>query len=260
MLFEKIRRTQKPVFIVLALMFGIGFVFLGVGSGAGGINPLDFLELEQRDDREHQQPQRQGQGQPQGCGVVAGAGAGVPGRRAERPGAGCLPAVHRAAAQGQGALIAAAQLYEQSAQTESQKGAVYQNELTQLQGAQAGGLTGSKFVTGLKSDVITSLQSPLQTQVQTYQSRVASALAQSVVLWRKLTVLEPTNADYWYAMGNDAANGSDYKTTSEAFHKYLKLRPDDPQKAQIEAYLKQIDPLVKAQQSQSTSSGTSPTP
>jgi len=38
MLFEKIRRTQKPVFIVLALMFGMGFVFLGVGSGTGGIS------------------------------------------------------------------------------------------------------------------------------------------------------------------------------------------------------------------------------
>src|SRR5215210_5201090 len=36
MLFERIRRTQKPVFIFLALMFGGGFVLLGVGSGAAG--------------------------------------------------------------------------------------------------------------------------------------------------------------------------------------------------------------------------------
>src|SRR5712691_4262936 len=43
MLFERIRRTQKPVFIFLAIMFGLGFVALGVGSGAGGINLGDIL-------------------------------------------------------------------------------------------------------------------------------------------------------------------------------------------------------------------------
>ena len=43
MLFERIRRGQKPVFIFLAVMFGLGFVALGVGSGAGGINLGDIL-------------------------------------------------------------------------------------------------------------------------------------------------------------------------------------------------------------------------
>ena len=43
MLFEKIRRTQKPVFIFLGLVFTLSFVFLGVGSGAGGISLGDLL-------------------------------------------------------------------------------------------------------------------------------------------------------------------------------------------------------------------------
>src|SRR6476646_7213068 len=43
MLFERIRRGQKPVFVFLAIMFGLGFVALGVGSGAGGINLGDSL-------------------------------------------------------------------------------------------------------------------------------------------------------------------------------------------------------------------------
>ena len=67
MLFEKIRRTQKPVFIFLALIFGIGFVFLGVGSGAGGLNPLDFLNsssgsssINDLNDKVAQQPAERG--------------------------------------------------------------------------------------------------------------------------------------------------------------------------------------------------------
>jgi hypothetical protein len=43
MLFEKIRRTQKPVFIFLGLVFALSFVFLGVGSGAGGISLGNLL-------------------------------------------------------------------------------------------------------------------------------------------------------------------------------------------------------------------------
>src|SRR5207244_4936464 len=43
MLFEKIRRTQKPVFIFLGAVFALSFVFLGVGSGVGGISLGDLL-------------------------------------------------------------------------------------------------------------------------------------------------------------------------------------------------------------------------
>ena len=35
--FTRLRKTQKPVFIFLALAFAIGFVFFGVGSGSTGI-------------------------------------------------------------------------------------------------------------------------------------------------------------------------------------------------------------------------------
>ena len=43
MLFERIRRTQKPVFIFLAFMFGLGFVALGIGQGANSINLGDLF-------------------------------------------------------------------------------------------------------------------------------------------------------------------------------------------------------------------------
>jgi tetratricopeptide (TPR) repeat protein len=35
--FTRLRKTQKPIFIFLALVFGLGFVFFGVGSGSTGI-------------------------------------------------------------------------------------------------------------------------------------------------------------------------------------------------------------------------------
>src|SRR5437764_1860988 len=43
MLFEKIRRTQKPVFIMLGLVFALSFTLLGVGSGVGGFSLADLV-------------------------------------------------------------------------------------------------------------------------------------------------------------------------------------------------------------------------
>src|SRR5919202_3466721 len=48
MFFPKLRRSAKWVFVLLALVFALGFVFFGVGSGSSGIEDLlrgnlDFL-------------------------------------------------------------------------------------------------------------------------------------------------------------------------------------------------------------------------
>jgi cytochrome c-type biogenesis protein CcmH/NrfG len=40
MFFMRLRRSTKPVFIFLALVFALSFVFLGVGSGSAGIGDL----------------------------------------------------------------------------------------------------------------------------------------------------------------------------------------------------------------------------
>ena len=40
MFFMRLRRSTKPIFIFLALVFALSFVFLGVGSGSAGIGDL----------------------------------------------------------------------------------------------------------------------------------------------------------------------------------------------------------------------------
>ena len=83
MLFERIRRGQKPVFLFLAVMFGLGFVALGVGSGAGGINLGDLLNTERRQ-RVDLRPLRQDPRASEQRARLARAGGGVPGRRPDR--------------------------------------------------------------------------------------------------------------------------------------------------------------------------------
>ena len=40
MFFPRLRRSTKPVFIALAVIFAVSFVFLGVGSGSTGLGDL----------------------------------------------------------------------------------------------------------------------------------------------------------------------------------------------------------------------------
>src|SRR4051794_8284760 len=139
MLFEKNRRTQKAVFIVTAPVVGIGFVFLGVGSGAGGINPLDFLNSNSGTSGNINDLSGKVKDNPKDAAAWLQLAQAYQADGQTDPALGAYQQYIALRPKDRGSLIAAAQLYEQSAQNESQKGVVYQNELTQLQGAQAAG-------------------------------------------------------------------------------------------------------------------------
>jgi cytochrome c-type biogenesis protein CcmH/NrfG len=258
MLFEKIRRTQKPVFIFLALIFGIGFVFLGVGSGAGGLNPLDFLNsssssssINDLNDKVRSNPQN-------AAAWLALAQAYQADGQTE-PALGAYQQYLQLKPNAQDALLSAAALYEQSAQDTAQKGSVYQQQLQDLQGTTtAGGINTLKFSSSLPSPIITNLTTPLQQQVQGYQTQVATALSQAIAMWKRVLKLDPTNSTYWRAMAQDALNAQDYPTAVAAVKKILKLEPDAPDKAQLQKLVKQLEPLAKASQSQSGT--TTPAP
>ena len=100
MLFERIRRGQKPVFIFLAVMFGLGFVALGVGSGASGINLGDILNTSSGGSGSISDPLRQDARASQRRDGLAPAGRGLPGRPPDKRGDRRLPAVHRAPSEG----------------------------------------------------------------------------------------------------------------------------------------------------------------
>lgn len=258
MLFEKIRRTQKPVFIFLALIFGIGFVFLGVGSGAGGLNPLDFLNsssgsssINDLNDKVRNDPK-----DAQAWLQLAQA---YQADNQIEPALGAYQQYLALKPTDRDALLSAATLYDRSAQETAQKGAVYQQQLQALQGTTtAGGINTLKFSSSLPSPLVSNLTTPLQQQVQGYQTQVASALTQAIAMWKRVLKLEPTNSTYWRAMAQDALNAQDYATALPAIKKILKLEPDAADKQQLEKLVKQLGPLAKASQQQSTT--TTPAP
>jgi cytochrome c-type biogenesis protein CcmH/NrfG len=243
MLFERIRRGQKPVFVFLAIMFGLGFVALGVGSGASGVNLGDLfnsgggssssLSDLQTKTREHPNEapawlQLAGAYQANGQSDAAiGAYLRYIGLRPKD----------------QNGLSSAATLLELRARKT-------QGQLTKAQAlaaqysapATASAVQSLKLAPALSHSVQDALSQPYTTRAQTLQSQINSDYLQATAIRQKLVALDAKNAPYQFALAQDAAAGRQYTTAAKALKAYLDLEPnlDQATRQQLEQTLKAL--------------------
>jgi tetratricopeptide (TPR) repeat protein len=249
MLFEKIRRTQKPVFLFLALVFGLGFVLLGVGSGAGGVNPLDVFGNNATGDS-IDDLNGQVKDHPDDADAwldlaraYAADGQFDPALGAYRTYIGLRP-------KDSDEIVTTATLYERRARETAAEAAPYQEQLQRLQAQQSAvTASGLKLSSSFSQPLVTTLQQPLQTKTSEYQTRIQADLQQAISLWKQAVEIEPSNSSWWRAMANDALTVQDYPTALDALKQYVELEPQAADKKQIEQYIKQLEPIVKAQNS-----------
>jgi tetratricopeptide (TPR) repeat protein len=259
MLFERIRRTQKPVFIFLAIMFGLGFALLGVGSGAGGVNLGDLLNsggssssISSLNDKVRAHPNDapawlalarayQADGQPD---PAIGAYLHYVGLRPKD----------------QGGLASAAAAIEQRAGREQRRLAVAQAGAARYSVTGASPVASLKLGAALTNPVLDALAKPYTTREQTVQAQVAADYGQATGLRKKLVTLDPKNPAYQFTLAQDAYAGRDYATVVAALGAYLKLEPNLPaaQRTQLEQTIKALAPLATS--SSSTTPPVSPTP
>jgi cytochrome c-type biogenesis protein CcmH/NrfG len=243
MLFERIRRGQKPVFVFLAIMFGLGFVALGVGSGTGGINLGDILNSSSG-----------------GSGSISDLSAKTREHPNDAPAWLQLARAYQADGQtdaavgaylryialrpkDQNGLSGAASLLEQRAQRT-------QNQLTKAQAlagqyttpATASAAQSLKLAPALSHSVQEALAQPYTARVQTLQSQIGSDYLQATAIRQKLVKLDPQNAPYQFALAQDAAAGQQYPTAAKALKAYLDLEPnlDTATRQQLEQTLKAL--------------------
>ena len=242
MLFERIRRGQKPVFLFLAVMFGLGFVALGVGSGAGGINLGDLLNT------------------GGGSGSISDLSAKTREHPNNAPAWRELAAAYQADGQtdaaigaylryialrpnDQNGLSGGASLLELRAlqsQTQLTKAEALAAQYTTPSSASAA--QALKLAPALSHSVQDALAQPYNTKVQTLQSRISSDYLQATALRQKLVALDPRNAPYQFALAQDAAAGRQYTTAATALKAYLDLEPnlDAATRQQLEQTLKAL--------------------
>ena len=249
MLFERIRRGQKPVFLFLAIMFGLGFVALGVGSGAGGINLGDILNSSSGGSAsisDLQSKTRQHPNDAPAWRSLAGA------YQADGQTDAAIGAYLRYVAlrpQDQSGLLGAASLLELRArrtQAELTKAQTLAAQYTTPAGASA--VQSLKLAPALTHSLQQALAQPYTTRVQTLQGQLSSDYLQATAVRQKLVGIDPKNAPYQFALAQDAAAGQQYPTAAKALKAYLDLEPnlDKATRKQLEQALKQLQAFAVA--------------
>ena len=243
MFFMRLRRGTKPVFIFLALVFALSFVFLGVGSGSSGLGDLF-------------------QGNFSFGGGSSGPSVGKAQDRVEKnpndPAAyKALGEAYEAKGENDNAIDAYrryVQLRPKDTDTLTKLGALYltkaerfqrQAQVAQLQAQDVnpGALFApvGKLGTTLSQDPLTeAASSRANTAVTTAFQRMQSAYGEALGVYRTLARRSPNDPILQLQLANAAESGGDTATALTAYKRFVKLAPDDPSTPAIKERIKQL--------------------
>jgi len=256
--FQRLRVHAKWAFVLLALVFGLGFVFLGIGSGSNGItdalqNAFNF-----------------GNG---------GGGASISGlekktekhpldAQAWRDLATAYEAKHRTSdairalsqytalrEKDTGALAELASEYTQQARDYAID---YQNAQQEVASQTLPGAFyappadtpfGKAFAdpNALQDPIAQSIQKLASTKQTTAYSSYQGAQRSAEQTYQKLVKLTPNDANAQLQLAQAAQAASDATAALAAYRRFLKLAPNDPLVVQVKAQIKQLEAQAKLQ-------------
>lgn len=259
MLFERIRRTQKPVFIFLAVMFGLGFVALGVGQGANSIDLGSLFSSSSSGGTSISDLQSRVQDHPKDATAWLQLARAYQGDNQTTPAITAYQTYLNLKPKDQTALAAAAALLEQRGATNAQKVLRYRalaQAYTQVNGATAA--SSLKLSAALSHPLLQTLAQPFTTKVSTFETSAITDYAQAMGMRQKIAKLSPQDAAAQLALARDAYATQSYGTVATALQAYLDLSPNltKAQKAQLRQQVAQFRLLAK--QSATAGSTTSP--
>jgi predicted Zn-dependent protease len=258
-LFERIRRTQKPVFIFLAFMFGLGFVALGIGQGANSINLGDLFNSGGSSGTSISDLSSRVQSHPKDSGAWLQLARAYQADGQTSQAISSYTTYLGLKPRDQTALSATATLLEQRGQSDATK--VQQAQAAAQAYTQVGSATAAsslKLAPALTHPLMNTLAQPATTIASTLESSAVSDFSQAMGYRQKLTKLAPHNASYQVLLAQDAYATQSYATVATALQQYLKLSPNLPksQRKQIQKQIVQFQLLAKS--TPSSSGSTSP--
>ena len=238
--FVRLRRHQKWVYAVLAVVFGLSFVLVGVGSGSGGGLSQQFAGLFGGS----------------GGSSISKASAEVKDHPAK--GYSDLATAYEQAGQPAAAIIALQQylgIKKNDATQWATLGGMQMSQAntyaTQYRNAAAAAQTADPSAPFLPGSVLGSAvgQNPLYAGASQAASARTSALYQkaisaansAVTSYQTAVKLHPRNATYLQELATAAQNAGNSKVTINALRRYLKVYPNSPLKSQYEQAIKSLE-------------------
>jgi tetratricopeptide (TPR) repeat protein len=242
--FMRLRRKAKLAYLVLAVLFGITFAFLGVGSGNNGgldqlfsglnifsssSNPVSKAQKEIKDHPNLAKGYRDLATAYEGKGDTVNAIAALQQYTTQKPKDGA------AWSELGGLQLNQAQTYRAGYQAATQA--------RQLAAPSASFLPTGKLGQGIGTNPIEqAAASQVDASVQTLQQSTQFGYTSSVASFQRAATLRPNDSNAWFQLGQTAQTSGDVTTAVTAYKRYLKLSPHSTFSAQIRQLIKQLSP------------------
>jgi len=245
--FIRMRRSAKPVYLILAVLFAVTFAFLGVGSGTNGgldqlfqgLNPFHHsgtsVSSAQKYVAKHPND-------PKGFRDLATAYEG------KNDTAGAISALQQYTTMKRKDAKAWAELGNLQSQQAQTYATQYQStyQARQLAAPSQPFLPTGKLGTALGTNQIEqTAATQADSQLQTLQQQAQLGYSNAVSSYQRAANLAPGDANNWFTLATVAQQSGDVKTAVKAYKKYLALNPDSTSAAQIKALIKQLQPASK---------------
>jgi tetratricopeptide (TPR) repeat protein len=260
-LFERIRRTQKPVFIFLAAMFALGFVALGVGQGVNGINLGNLFSSGSSANGSLSSLVSQVESHPKDSGAWLQLARAYEAENQLNASISAYQSYLALKPKDQTAIAATAFLFEQRGQVFAQKTQQAQAAANAYTQVTSGSVANSlKLGSALTHPLMTTLATPAQTVASTLETNAITDYSQAMGLRQRLVKLAPRNGNDQLQLARDAYATQSYAIVAKALQAYVTLTPtlSKANKAKLESEIAQYRLLAKTSQSGSGGTGTVP--
>jgi DNA-binding SARP family transcriptional activator len=246
--FVRMRRSAKPVYVILAVLFAVTFAFLGVGSGTnGGLDQLfSGLNIFHHGGTSVSSAQKyiaKHPGEAKGYRDLATAYEG------KSDTANAISALTQYTNIKRKDVKAWGELAGLELSQARDFGNAYSNayQERQLAAPSQAFLPTGKLGTALGSNKIEqAASSQANTQLQDLQQRTQLAYQNAVSSYQQAAKIQPANSNNWLQLGQAAQESAqftgDTSTAITAYKRYLKLNPDPATAAQIKQLIKQLSP------------------
>jgi regulator of sirC expression with transglutaminase-like and TPR domain len=258
--FNRLRTHAKWVFVLLIVVFGLGFVLFGVGSSVGGSGLSDIFNgiRGAGGNPSIDKPLKRTETNPKDAQAWKDLATAYDVRQEWSS---AIPAwqtyVGLRPKDPAGLQSLAGDLQQQFSE-QGTRAAVLQQSAQSAQPSTFGPPSSSPLGRAYASQsdpIATAIGSTAQTAYQTAYSEYQATAVQLVDVYKKLVKLTPDETGLLLQLAQVAQYAGDVTTEVDAYTKFLKLAPDDPSAPQVRATLKALKTQQQATASTATSGG-----
>jgi tetratricopeptide (TPR) repeat protein len=254
--FNRLRTHAKWVFVLLIIVFGLGFVLLGVGSSGLGLGDVFSGIRGGGGNPSVDKPLKATQKNPKDAQAWKDLAAAYDANGDYALGLSAWQQFTLLRPKDVDGLNALAQDYGQQLQTQAVEAQAAQAELQQTQPTDLGPSSTSplgRALGNLSSPLEQSASTEATSRYQTAISAYQQTASQLVATYQKLARLQPTEPGVQLQLAQAAESVGDATTAVAAYKRFIKIAPDDASAPQAKARIKTLEKQIAS--SSSTTQG-----